>query len=89
MFILPSGQLFYRLRVLFKQAGVQLWVTTFSEVAQALVGKSVEKFNSLDQTEQKTAVDVVIGSEWLVCIVKQVKGHFTNYVIDHICHASV
>ena len=82
-------KLFYRLRVLFKQAGVQLWVTTFSEVAQALVGKPVEKFNSLDQTDQKTAVDDAIGSEWLVCIFKQVKGRFTNYVIDHICHASV
>ena len=76
-------KLFHYLLLLFKQAGVQLWVTAFSEVAQALVGKSVEKLNSLDQTEQKTAVDDVIGSECLACIVKHVKGRFTNYVIDH------
>ena len=46
-------KLFYRLRVLFKQAGVQLWVTAFSEIAHALVGKPVEKFNCLDQTEPR------------------------------------
>ena len=66
-----------------------MWVTAFSEVGQALDGKPVEMFNYLDQTEQNTAVDDVIGSEWLVCIVKHVKGRFRNYVIDHICHASV
>ena len=62
----------YHMRVLIKQGDVQLWLTSFDEIAVDILGTSASKFDSLDESGRIKLVDSVVGLKLLVNIVKSV-----------------
>ena len=62
----------YHMRVLIKHGDVQLWLTSFDEIAVDILGTSASKFDSLDESARIKLVDSVVGLKLLVNIVKSV-----------------
>ena len=72
----------YCLRVQLKQddGDDSMWVTAFDDVAENLLGVSVEDFEALGDDQRKTVVWPVIGMQCNVIITKQI-GRYTNYTV--------
>ena len=51
----------YRLRVLLRQGDLNMWVTAFDEVAEAILGVTVKKFSGFDDDGRKRVAGGVSG----------------------------
>ena len=71
----------YRLRVLLKQDDICMWSTAFDDVAESILGISVEDFEALNDVGKKTVVWGVIGMKCSMTITKEIYI-YTNYVIE-------
>ena len=49
----------YRLRVLLRQGGINMWVTAFDEVEESILGVSAVQRSRIRQKEESC-----LGSEW-------------------------
>ena len=79
-----SSKTYYRMRVLLKQDGVELWVTAFDETAAVILGTSASKFECLDEAGRMYLADCVLGSQLLVDVVKSVGNGYVNLVLAKI-----
>ena len=71
----------YRLRVILRQGDLNIWVTSFDEVAEEIVGITVKKFSAFDDDGRKRFVRVVSGIKCYMTIEKT-QGVYTNYTVD-------
>ena len=71
----------YRLRVLLKQDDICMWSTAFDDVAENILGVSVEDFEALNDVGKKTVVWRVIGMKCNMTNTKEIYI-YTNYVIE-------
>ena len=73
----------YRLRILLKQDDICMWSTAFDDVAESILGISVEDFEALNDVGKKTVVWGVIGMKCSMTITKEIYIYiYTNYVIE-------
>ena len=70
-----------RLRVLLRQGDLNMWVTAFDEVAEAILGITVKKFSALDDDGRKR---VAGGVSWMNCYmtIEKTQGVYTNYTVE-------
>ncbi len=69
----------YRLRVLIRQGDLIMWVTAFGEVAESILGVSVERFN--DDGRKRVAWGVS-GMKCNITIEKKQQNIYTNYTVE-------
>ena len=69
----------YRLRVLIRQGDLNMWVTAFGEVAESILGVSVERFN--DDGRKRVAWGVS-GMKCNITIEKKQHNIYTNYTLE-------
>ena len=67
----------YRLRVLLRQGDLNMWVTAFDEVAEAIMGVTVKKFSAFDDDGRKRVAGGVSGMKCYMTIEKT-HGVYTN-----------
>ena len=72
----------YRLRVLIRQGDLNMWVTAFDEVAESILGVSVERFNALDDDGRKRVAWGVSGMKCNLTIEKKQQNIYTNYTVE-------
>ena len=71
----------YRLRVLLRQADLNMWVTAFDEVAEAIIGITVKTFSAFDDDGRKRVAGGVSGMKCYMTIEKT-QGVYTNYTVE-------
>ena len=71
----------YRLRVLLRQGDLNMWVTAFDEVAEAILGVTVNKFSAFDDDGRKRVAGGVSGMKCYMTIEKT-RGVYTNYTVE-------
>ena len=73
----------YRLRVLLRQGDLNMWVTAFDEVAEAILGVTVtvKKFSAFDDDGRKRDAGGVSGMKCYMTIEKT-RGVYTNYTVE-------
>ena len=71
----------YCLRIQLKQDDISMWVTAFANIAESILGVSVEDFEALDDDQRKTVVFPAIGMKCNMTMRKTVGGVYTNYTI--------
>ena len=75
----------YCLRIQLKQddGDDSMWVTAFDDIAESLLGVSVEDFETLGDDQRKTVVWPVIGMKYNMTMRKTV-GMYTNYTVESV-----
>ena len=74
----------YCLRVLLKQDEICTWVTAFADIAESILGVSVDEFEALGDDGRKTVVWPVIGMQCNMTIGKTVGAMYTNYTVKSV-----
>ena len=74
----------YCLRILLKQDDAHQWVTAFHDVAESILGVSVEEFEELNDDGRKTVVWPVIGMQCNMTIGKTVGAMYINYTVKKL-----
>ena len=60
------------------------WSTAFHDVAESILGVSVEDFEELNDDQRRTVVWPVIGMWYNMTMRKTVGGVYTNYTVESI-----
>ena len=71
----------YCLRILLKQDDISMWSTAFHDVAESILGVSVEDFEELNDDGRKVVMFPAIGMQYNMTIGKTVGAMYTNYTI--------
>ena len=74
----------YCLRVLLKQDEIYTWSTAFADVADSILGVSVEDFEELGDDGRRTVVWPAIGMQYNMTMRKTVGGVYTNYTVESV-----
>ena len=74
----------YCLRIQLKQDDISMWSTAFHDVAESILGVSVEDFEELNDDGRKTVVFPAIGMQYNMTIGKNVGAMYTNYTIKSV-----
>ena len=75
----------YCLRIQLKaQYDISMWRTAFHDVAEIILGVSVEEFEALGDEGRKTVVWPVIGMQCNMTIGKTVGAMYTNYTVESV-----
>ena len=74
----------YCLRIQLKQDDISIWSTAFHDVAESLLGVSVDDFEELNDDGRKTVVFPAIGMQYNMTIGKTVGAMYTNYTIKSV-----
>ena len=74
----------YCLRIQLKQDDISMWVTAFANIAESILGVSVEDFEALDDDQRRTVVWPVIGMQYNMTMRKTVGGVYTNYTVESV-----
>ena len=74
----------YCLRIQLKQDDISIWSSAFHDVAESLLGVSVEDFEELNDDGRKTVVFPAIGMQYNMTIGKTVGAMYTNYTIKSV-----
>ena len=74
----------YCLRIQLKQDDISMWVTAFANIAESILGVSVEDFEALDDDQRKTVVFPAIGMKCNMTMRKTVGGVYTNYTVESV-----
>ena len=72
----------YCLRIQLKQEDISMWSTAFHDVAESILGVSVEDFEELNHDQRRTVVWPVIGMRYNMTMRKTVGGVYTNYTVE-------
>ena len=59
-----------------------MWVTAFGEVAESILGVSVERFDALDDDGRKRVAGGVSGMKCNITIDKKQLSIYTNYTVE-------
>ena len=59
-----------------------MWSTAFHDVAESILGVSVEDFEELNDDQRRTVVWPVIGMQYNMTMRKTVGGVYTNYTVE-------
>ncbi len=73
-----------RLRILLRQDGLNMWVNAFADVAELLMGVSVEAFGAFDDTGRKRIAWGIRGMKCNMTIGKTVGDMYTNYTVKSV-----
>ena len=60
-----------------------MWSTAFDDVAESILGISVEDFEALNDVGKKTVIWRIIGMKCNMTITKEI-GIYTNYIVESI-----
>ena len=74
----------YRLRILLRQDYLNMWVNAFADVAELLVGVSVEEFGAFDDAGRKRIAWGIRGMKCNMTIGKTVGEMYTNYTVKRL-----
>ena len=74
----------YCLRILLKQDDISMWSTAFHDVAETILGVSVEDVEELNDDGRKAVVFPAIGMQYTMTIGKTVGAMYTNYTIKSV-----
>ena len=74
----------YCLRILLGQDDLNMWVTAFADVAELIMGVSVEEFHAFDNAGWKRIAWGVRGMKCNMAIGKTVGEVYTNYTIESV-----
>ena len=74
----------YCLRILLKQDDISMWSTAFHDVAESILGVSVEDFEALGDDGRKTVVRSMDGVQCNMTIGKTVGAMYTNYTVERV-----
>ena len=76
----------YCLRIQLKQDDEDdsMWVTAFDDIAESLLGVSVEDFETLGDDQRRTVVWPAIGMQYNMTMRKTVGGVYTNYTVESV-----
>ena len=74
----------YCLRIQLKQEDISMWSTAFHDVAESILGVSVEDFEELNDDQRRTVVWPAIGMRYNMTMRKTVGGVYTNYTVESI-----
>ena len=72
----------YCLRIQLKQEDISMWSTAFHDVAESILGVSVEDFEELNDDQRRTVVWPAIGMQYNMTMRKTVGGVYTNYTVE-------
>ena len=72
----------YRVRVLLRQEDLNMWVTAFADVAELLMGVSVEEFSAFNDEGRKRIAWGLRGTKCNMTITKTVGEMYTNYTVE-------
>ena len=75
----------YCLRIQLKQDDISMWVTAFANIAESILGVSVEDFGALTDDQRRTVVWPAIGMQYNMTMRKTVGGMYTNYTVESVC----
>ena len=75
----------YCLRIQLKQEDISMWSTAFHDVAESILGVSVEDFEELNDDQRRTVVWPAIGMQYNMTMRKTVGGMYTNYTVESVC----
>ena len=70
------------LRIQLKQEDISMWSTAFHDVAESILGVSVEDFEELNDDQRRTVVWPAIGMQYNMTMRKTVGGVYTNYTVE-------
>ena len=73
----------YCLRIQLKQDDISMWVTAFANIAESILGVSVEDFGALTGDQRRTVVFPAIGMKCNMTMRKTV-GMYTNYTVESV-----
>ena len=62
-----------------------MWSTAFHDVAESILGVSVEDFEELNDDQRRTVVWPAIGMKCNITMRKTVGGVYTNYTVESVC----
>ena len=74
----------YCLRIQLKQDDISMWSTAFHDVAECILGVSVEDFEALGDDQRRTVVWPAIGMQYNMTMRKTVGGMYTNYTVESV-----
>ena len=74
----------YCLPIQLKQDDISMWVTAFANIAESILGVSVEDFGALTDDQRRTVVFPAIGMKCNTTMRKTV-GMYTNYTVESVC----
>ena len=74
----------YCLRIQLKQDDTSMWSTAFADVADSILGVSVDEFEALGDDGRKTVVFPAIGMQYNMTIGKNVGAMYTNYTVKSV-----
>ena len=72
----------YRVRVLLRQEDLNMWVTAFADVAELIMGVSVEEFSAFNDEGRKRIAWGIRGTKCNLTIAKTVGEMYTNYTVE-------
>ena len=72
----------YRVRFLLRQEDLNMWVTAFADVAELIMGVSVEEFSAFNDEERKITAWGIQGTKCNMTIAKTVDEMYTNYTVE-------
>ena len=75
----------YCLRIQLKQEDISMWSTAFHDVAESILGVSVEDFEELNDNQRRTVVWPAIGMQYNMTMRKTVGTMYTNYTVESVC----
>ena len=75
----------YCLRIKLKQEDISMWSTAFHDVAESILGVSVEDFEELNDDQRRTVVWPAIGMKCNMTMRKTVGGVYTNHTVESVC----
>ena len=74
----------YRLRILLRQDDINMWVTAFADVAELIMGVSVEEFGAFDDAGRKRIAWGARGMKCNMTIGKTVGEMYTSYTVKSV-----
>ena len=75
----------YCLRIQLKPEDISMWSTAFHDVAESILGVSVEDFEELNDDQRRTVVWPAIGMQYNMTMRKTVDGVYTYYTVESVC----
>ena len=72
----------YCLRIQLKQEDISMWSTAFHDVAESILGVSVEDYEELNDDQRRNVVWPAIGMQYNMTMRKTVGGVYTNYTVE-------
>ena len=72
----------YRVRVLLRQDDLNMWVTAFADIAELIMGVSVEEFSAFNHEGRKRIAWGIQGTKCNMAIAKTVGDMYTNYTVE-------